>query len=111
MEIGLHFSIRTSMFESKMLKRVLRLIGNNKARGKLQNVCFTLCADHKASIAEYVALMGRISTTFWSGKVKGRSHFEDLSIERRINSKINNLEECRLDSADTGYRPVMSSSK
>jgi hypothetical protein len=106
MKVGRHFSIRTSIFEIRMLRRIFRLIGKNKAWEKLQKVCFTLCAVHKArriSRAEHAA--------YGTGNLKRRDHLEDLGIDRRINSKISNLEECRLDSSDTGYRPVASSRK
>jgi hypothetical protein len=106
METGLHFSIRVSMFEIRVLRSVLRLTGNDKAREIFQKFCFTLCALHKASRTDSVTLMGRNSTKFGFGKVTGRGHFEYLGTERRVNSKINNL-----DSSDTGYGPVASSSK
>jgi hypothetical protein len=44
MKTGLHFSVRTNMFDVRKLRRILRLRGNNKACEILQNdLPHTLC--------------------------------------------------------------------
>jgi hypothetical protein len=53
----------------------------------------------------------RCAQKLWSGNLKGRDHFQDLSINGRIILKciLNMLRRSGLDSSGMGYEPVVGS--